>query len=46
MSVQVGELGVLEGEAMSWDVSLFQARLSSYDCHFGISGGVSVVRRP
>ena len=46
IDVQIGEVGVLMGASMSYDVSLFQARLDSSDCHFGSTGGVSVVRRP
>ena len=46
VDIQIGEVAVVDGGTMSWDVSLFQARLDSGDCHFGITGGVSVVRRP
>ncbi len=46
IDVQVGEIGQLVGDSSSWDVSLFASRYDPDDCHFGISGDVSVVRRP
>jgi hypothetical protein len=46
IDVQVGEVGLLEGGDLAWDVSLFSAALDDQDCHDGESGSLSVVRRP
>lgn len=45
VDVQVGEVGLLQSGDLEWDLSLFQARLKN-DCHDGVSGGFSLVRRP
>ena len=44
--VKLGEVALLDSGAMAWDVSLFQAIFDANDCHFGVSGGFSLVRRP
>lgn len=46
IDVHVGEVGLLDIGSMSWDVSLFGASFDDGDCHFGIRGSFSVVRRP
>jgi hypothetical protein len=46
IDVHIGETGVLDIGSMSWDVTLFGATYDANDCHFGIGGSSSVVRRP